>query len=181
MARQYFVKQDPSAPESCIVWLKMNGQEFYRFITSPGGRGRYFVDMDDIVIEASKEQYEDWRREKDHSDYLREQEEGSLTLSLHGDAIAEYGNGEDVLVDKSINVELETILAVEKKALQVALAQLDCESYRLIYNLFLSEKQKTERDLATEFGVSQVAIHKQKKKILKELKFLVIKSEKSSQ
>ena len=81
MARQYFVKQDPSVPENFIVWLKMNGQEFYRFITSPEGRGRYFVDMDDIVIEASKEQYEDWRREKDHSDYLREQEEGSLTLS----------------------------------------------------------------------------------------------------
>lgn len=181
MARQYYVKQDPSAPESCIVWLKMNGQEFYRFITSPEGRGRYFVDMDDIVIEASKEQYEDWRREKDHSNYLREQEEGSLTLSLHSDAIAEYGNGEDVLVDETVNVEIETILSMEKKALRTALSQLDRESYRLIHCLFFSKEQTTERELAADLGVSQNAIHKRKKKILKTLKFLVVKSQKSSQ
>lgn len=38
-----------------------------------------------------------------------------------------------------------------------------------------------EREIAQELGVSHNAINKQKKKILKTLKFLVVKLQKSSQ
>ena len=78
-------------------------------------------------------------------------------------------------------MEIETILSMEKKALRAALSQLDHESYRLVHYLFFSKEQKTERELAADLGVSQNAIHKRKKKILKTLKFLVVKLQKSSQ
>lgn len=179
MARQYFIKKDPSAqiPE----WIEMSGREFYRFTRSPEGRGRYFIDFDDYAIEATKEQYDAWRKEKDHSDYLKEQEEGFLILSLYSDTINEYGDGEDVIADEKVDVEESTILLIRRKALHSALPKLDTPSYRLIHELYLSDNRRTERTLAKDLGVSQNAIHKQKKKILKKLKMLVVKSEKSSQ
>ena len=63
MAKRYFRKRDPAAQESNLEWIEMSGQEFYRFITSPAGRGCFFIDMEDVVIEAPKEVYEEWRRD----------------------------------------------------------------------------------------------------------------------
>lgn len=179
MARQYFRKKDPTAP--IPEWIEMSGQEFYRFTRSPEGRGRCFIDFDDYVIEASRDQYEEWRKEKDHSDYLREQEEKLLFLSLYSGAIDEYGNGEDVIADERVNVEESTFLADQARTLGSMLQKLDSPSYWLIHELYLAEERKTERALAEELGVSQNAVHKRKKKILKKLKTLVVKSEKSSQ
>lgn len=78
-------------------------------------------------------------------------------------------------------MEAEVILRMEYKALRAALHQLDEEDRLLIQALYLADERKTERELAQERGVSQVAIHKQKKKVLTRLKFLVIKSQKSQQ
>ena len=78
-------------------------------------------------------------------------------------------------------MEAEVILRMERRALQAALHQLDEESLVLIQALYLVDKRKTEREIAQERGVSQVAIHKQKKKILQTIKALVINSQKSKQ
>jgi len=67
---------------------------------------------------------------------------------------------------------------MESQALAAALSKLDEESYHLIYLLYLAGKRKTEHEIAQESRLSQAAIHKQKKKILKTLKKLVIKAEK---
>lgn len=181
MARQYFRKKNTGELGPHVDWIEMDGKEFYRFVRSREGRGRYFIDFDDYVIEATKDQYEDWRREKDHSDYLREQEDGLILLSLHSDAINGYGDGEDVIMDDRVNVEETAIQMVQSKALYSALRQLDTPSYQLIYDLYLKDRRWTERAMAKELGISQNAINKQKKKILRKLKFLVVKAEKSSQ
>ena len=181
MGRQYFKKKDPTAqiPE----WIEMSGQEFYCFVRSHEGRGRYFIDFDDYVIEASKDQYEDWRKERDHSNYLRVQETGIILLSLYSDTINEYGDGEDVIADDSVDVEGSALVSAQVKSLYAALKQLDLLGYRLIHELYLADKRKTERGLAREWGVSQNAVHKQKKKVLEKLKMKmsVVKSPKSSQ
>ena len=62
---------------------------------------------------AAPHQYQDWRKEKDHSDYLKEQEEGFLILSLYSDTINEYGDGEDVIADEKVNVEETAILIAQ--------------------------------------------------------------------
>lgn len=72
-------------------------------------------------------------------------------------------------------------MRIETAALQKALTRLDSQNYQLIHALYLADNQKTEREIAQELGVSQNAINKQKKKILKTLKFLVVKLQKSSQ
>lgn len=173
MARQYFRKRDPSAqiPE----WIEMSGREFYQFVTSPEGQGRYFIDLDDYVLETSKEEYTSWRRDKDHSDYLKEQEANCVIFSLYSDLIAEYGNGESVLTDRPIGSENQISEYAKYKALHSALASLDAESYELIYSLYLGEEPKSLRKLSKERGTSVMTLQNRKKKILMHLRDEIIK------
>lgn len=46
--------RDPRCKPSEIEWIEMTGTEFYRFVNSPEGCGRHFIDMDDVVLEASE-------------------------------------------------------------------------------------------------------------------------------
>lgn len=174
MARQYFRKKDPSVqiPE----WIEMSGCEFYQFVTSPEGQGRYFIDLDDYVLEASKKEYTSWRRDKDHSDYLKEQEANCVILSLYSDLIAEYGNGESVLTDRPIGSESQISEYAKYKALHSALASLDAESYKLIHSLYLSKKPKSLRKLSKESGTPVMTIQNRKKKILMRLRDEIIKN-----
>ena len=93
----------------------------------------------------------------------------------------QYGNSEGILPDETANTEELAIKSIVQKALFAALSTLDAESYQLIDALILSDDQKSERELALEFGLSQNAVNKRKNKILKNLKILVVKLEKSQQ
>lgn len=170
MARQYFRKKDPAAqiPE----WIEMSGQEFYQFARSPEGRGRYFIDMDDVVIESPRAEYEEWHRETARRDYWeRKAQKDNLTiLSLHSDAISEIGTGEDVIPDDMVNVEEESILRSEVKDLYSALALLDEASYRLIHDLYLATERKSLRQLSKESNIPVMTLQDRKKKILLQLK-----------
>lgn len=181
MYKRYFRKKDPICKPENIQWIEMTGSEFYRFVNSPEGQGRYFIDMGDVVLESSKRESQVHRAEKDHSDYLKEQEEGWSIVSLYTVEDENGCSGEEVAMDGTQNVESEAILRVETAALRKAITLLDLESYRLIYALYIADKRYTERELAHKLGVSQNAINKQKKKTLQKLKFLVVKIQKSSQ
>lgn len=179
MYKRYFRKKDPNCKASEIEWIEMTGREFYQFVNSPEGRGRYFIDMDDVVLEGTRSLARSYRSEKNHNDYLKRQGEGRTILSIY--AVGnKYGYcGEEIAKDETQDVEAQVIAQMELCALQTALSQLDPSSYQLIYSLFISNKRKTEQKLAKELGVSQNSINKQKKKILKRLKFLVVKNQKS--
>ncbi len=178
MHKRYFRMKDPKCKPEEIEWIEMTGREFYQFVSSPEGQGRHFIDMDNVVLEGSSSEAHAYRAEKDHSDYLKEQEKGWITLSLYTD----YGySGEDVIRDEAQDVEAEVISCVEKETLHTALTCLDAESSSLINALYFAKKPKTERELALELGLSQNAVNKRKQKILKTLKILVVKIEKSSQ
>ena len=42
----------------------------------PGEVGRYFIDMEDVVLESSEREAQVHRAGRNHSDHLKEQEEG---------------------------------------------------------------------------------------------------------
>ena len=181
MYKRYFRMKDPKCKPEQIEWIEMTGREFYRFVNSPEGRGRHFIDMDDVVLEASENEVRSFRTEQNHSYYIQTQEEGWSTLSLYAIEDKNGCSGEETVMDEAQDVETEVMKRTESAALRRALEHLDSESYQMIHALYLADTRKTERELAQERGVSQVAIHKQKKKILATLKFLVIKSQKSQQ
>ncbi len=177
--KRYFRKKDPACRPEEIEWIEMSDEEFYRFITSQEGEGRYFIDINNAVLETTKDEARVHRAEKDRSDYLREQEAKYITLSLQ--QLEEDGCSGIVFEDKSQDVESDAIALTGANELIAALNQLDAESYALIHSLYLDVEKKTERQMASLLGVSQAAINKRKKKILKTLKSLVIKIQKSSQ
>ena len=181
MARQFFRKVEPYDQNPNSNWIMMSGKEFYRFIISPEARGGYFIKWDDLVIEASRDQYLDWLCDEEHSGYLRQHENGWNTLSLYSDIAQENVNGEELVADTSVNVELSAMRNIRQDALTSALHQLDSQSFYLIYSIYLADSRKTEHEFAIEIGITQQAVHKRKEKILKQLKFLVVKFEKSPQ
>ena len=178
MARQYYRKDDPSNPNK---WIQMSGKEFYQFVRDPQNQNRYFIDMGDVVLECSEVEYKKYKAEDDHSSYILEQESGWVTVSLKDTDSENNVSLEDMVADAAQDVEAEAIRRVEIAALRTALSQLDPKSYQIIRALYSSADRKTERALAEAAGISQNAIHKQKEKILKILKNLVVKIQKSSQ
>lgn len=70
--------------------------------------------------------------------------------------------------DHHESVEDMVLRKISEEKLYQALAELSEKERELIVALFFEEK--TERELAAVFGISQPAVHKQKNKILKKLK-----------
>ena len=181
MYTRYFRLKDPTCRPEKIEWIEMSGKEFYDFVNSPEGQGRHFIDMEDVVLETTEEQACQYKAERNHHYYIQSQEDGWNTLSIYTIEDESGYSGEEVVRDETQDVEAEVILRMERRALRTALYQLDEDSRMLIHALYLADERKTEREIAQERGVSQVAIHKQKKKILAAIKLLVIKIEKSQQ
>lgn len=181
MHKKFFRKKDPTCNSKDIEWIEMSGNEFYRFVTSTEGEKHHFIDMGDVVLESSEAQARKYREELNHSYYIRTYSEGHAPLSLYSVEDRNGCSGEEVAIDESQDVEYEAIMRMDAQALYAALAQLDPVSCELILSLYLSKNRKTEKELAEEEGGSQAAINKRKKKILKTLKFLVIKIQKSQQ
>lgn len=182
MKRQFYIRNATDGH-----WQKVNGREFYDIVHSPAGQGRYFIDLDGIVFETSEAMYSDWKKEKNHSDYLAKQAEGWEELSMYTDDIGRYKglegceNGEEILADESVDVEEDAVHNMEIAALRLALKALDAASYQLIYDLYLAEQRKSEYELAVEYGTSRNAIHRRKNRIFKNIKNLGVAKGKKSQ
>ena len=73
--------------------------------------------------------------------------------------------------DAGESVEDAVLRKLAEDELHRALEKLTDEEYALVYVLFF--EGKTERSYAKELGVSQVAVHKKKQRILKKLKEII--------
>lgn len=123
--KKFYVKRNPHARPEKVEWIEMTGREFYKFIMAPENKSRCFIDFEDYMIEATRIEYAKWRKEKDHTDYLREQEIGWTTISLYSTDITESANGEDVIADDAVDVETQGMNALEQANLRRALDMLD--------------------------------------------------------
>ena len=158
-------------------WIEMSGREFYAFVNDPKNKERYFIKFDDdLIIECSFEQYKTFKSENRHCRYLREHEPCSLLYSINTVGIYGELNGEAIIYDINANVEDSVLQKLDIEHLQNALKQLSPEEFHLISSMYLSEKNKTEREMAALYGISPNGLHKKKIKILEKLKFLVGKS-----
>ncbi len=181
LRKRYFRKNERLFVPDKIEWIEMTRQEFYQFVSSPQGQGRFFIDMGDVVLETDEDEARKFKAEQNHSYYILAQEKGWETLSINT-VEDQYGcSGEEALRDETQDVEAETVIRMDIEALRTALTKLDTKSYYLIHALYMKDPRETERELAQRFGVSQNAINKRKKKILKILKSMVVKIQKNQQ
>lgn len=122
--------------------------------------------MDDIVLETTEAEVRQYRAEQNHHCYIQTQKAGWNTLSLYVIEDGSGYSGEDVVPDDTQDVEVEAIMRIEKLALYAALAQLDVESYHLIYMLYLAPERKSLRELSSESGIPVMTLQGRKKKAL---------------
>ena len=171
MQKRYFRMSDPKCKPEEIEWIEMTGREFYSFVHSPEGKDRHFIDMDDVVLEGSSSEARKQQAEKDHRDYLKEQEAGWSTLSIYS-LEGEHGcSGEEVVVDETQNVETEAMKRIERKALAMALSMLEKDSYHLIHAMYLAEKKKQNVSLHMKRCISG-SYSQAKKESIKDPKIL---------
>ena len=166
MYKRYFRMKDPKCKPEQIEWIEMTGREFYRFVNSPEGQGRHFIDMDDVVLEASETEARSFRTEQNHSYYIQTQEEGWSTLSLYAIEDKNGCSGEEAVMDEAQDVEAEVMKRMESAALRRALEHLDSESYQMIHALYLADTRKTLRQLSLDSGIPVMTLQDRKKKIL---------------
>lgn len=176
MYKRYFRKKDPTCPVDKIEWIEMTGTEYYNFINAPENKNRYFIDMDDVVLEGTKDEAREQRAVKDRGDYLQEQESGWSIVSLYTITDENGCSGEEAIRDESQDVEAEALMRVCAKDLYDALAQLDAASSRLIYSLFLADERKTFRQLSKESGIPVMTLEYRKKKAFVRLRKILSKN-----
>jgi hypothetical protein len=89
-ATTYLVWKNPNCNGNNPEWMQISGREFYALVNTSAGKKRHFIKLRkasendvDIVLEATATEYVNWRKEKDHADYLAEceAESGYQTLS----------------------------------------------------------------------------------------------------
>ena len=175
MKKTYWVKNDPNDAEN---WIEMDGKQFYDFISSPKGKGRYFIDCETYEIEVTPEQYQKWKKEANHSGYLKQYEDEAVIYSLEAiieniDAYGDYGN--EILADRSTNTEDDVIHAIDLELLKKAVHSLPDDERWLITELFLRDKPKTDQVVSDLTGIPRRTITYRKKIILEKLKIFLPK------
>jgi hypothetical protein len=80
MKTTYLIWKDPSCNGIDPDWQEITGKEFLALVRSAESKNRHFIKLqsteDDgadgaIVIEATKIDYMDWKREKNHAHYVQ--------------------------------------------------------------------------------------------------------------
>ncbi len=181
----YLVKKNPESKKENTEWLQMSGEEFYRFIHSEEGEGRYFIHLtddveyeaDEIYIEAGYEEFCSWKREDNRHRYLADSAKDIVLISSD----VPVTGGEELLIDtiqdENISID-ETIIKKDMlKDLCEAMASLSSDEKAIIQTLYFSGHIVTEAEAGKNLGMSQQVLHYRKKKIFSKLaKFLFVKS-----
>jgi len=179
MKTTYLVWKDPFCNGVNPDWQEIRGQEFLALVRSPEHKGRRFIRLSgagggsgdgDIVMEATKEQYEAWKKEKNHADYLRRCNRGFSIVSYHALESNDGIGGEELLEDKDADVEAEYLRVADREILHEALSELASDEYRLIACLYLTNRKHTEQEVADILGISQQLLNYRKKAILKKIR-----------
>ncbi len=128
---------------------------------------KYFLPLHGMLMEVTEEEYKSYYKDKRRQKYIDERSRENGDVSY--DALDSSDMlGESVLVDIETNVEEQVTNKMTVAELRKAILILSTDERELIKILFIDGV--TERNAAENYGVSQVAIHKRKNKILVKLK-----------
>lgn len=182
MKKLYFRWKDEACNGVNPEWVEMTGKEFLEFKRKPENKHRKFIACTDeygetstIVMEVTREKYNEWRREEERKRRKREEEKKqgyklvSMDDEMEGVEISDI-TLHDVLPDESANVEADVCKHCMGQHLQEVLKELSDDEVKLINSLYLGEKPLTESAYADYLGVSQQAINKKKLIVLGKLK-----------
>lgn len=128
---------------------------------------KYYWIIDGKYYEVSKESYQKYKKEHDHSKMLQKYEEEVHVFSLDAMA-AEDITGHDIIADTSVNVEEEAIDNIMLSNLRKARETLSSDEQLLLTLLY--DEGQTMGEIGKALGVSQQAVSKKHSKIITKLK-----------
>ena len=128
---------------------------------------KYYWIIDGKYYEVSKETYQKYKKEHDHSKMLQEYENEVHIFSLDAMA-AENITGHDIIADTSVNVEDEAIHNIMLSNLRKARETLSSDEQLLLTLLY--DEGQTMGEIGKALGVSQQAVSKKHSKIITKLK-----------
>lgn len=131
---------------------------------------KLFIFLHGMFMEVTEESYRDFYRAKRRQKYIAERSRKNGEISYDMLTTDDF-NGEDILVDDSESLDEQVVRKIMVDKLRCAMFILPENEQELIREIFFEEL--SERTLAERYGVSQVAIHKRKVKILNKLKKLL--------
>lgn len=126
-----------------------------------------FIPLHGMLMEVTEETYRNFYKSQRRQKYIDERsaENGDFSYDM---LTTDDFNGEDILPDENESLDEQVIRKIMTDKLKFALPLLAKDEQKLIREIFYEEL--SERSLAEKYGVSQVAIHKRKVKILEKLK-----------
>ena len=132
----------------------------------PAYAQRKFIPLHGMLLEVPPEEYAAFYRRKNRQRYLERQASIYSILSLN-DENSRLVN----LSAPDASVEEQIILRLMLEKLRAALSKLTPEEQQLLRDLFYCNR--TEREAAELYGVSQPVIHARKQRIFEKIKKII--------
>jgi hypothetical protein len=179
MKTTYLVWKDPSCGGITPDWQEITGKEFYALVNTDEGKQRRFVrlfstELDgsdgELVMEATAEEYRKWKKDKRHSEYLRDINPGYKEVSYHAMESEDGTFGEELLRDEDSDVESVYFGRVELQTVKEAIVRLSDDERKLVEYFFLSAEQGTERGYSALTGIPYMTVHDRKIRVMNKLK-----------
>ena len=166
MKTRYFRRKQNS---DAVEWIEMSGAEYLDFVRDPENKDRFFLNMKNVVLECSKEEYLQSRTEKRRSDYLAESKKGWAIISLFAQADKE-STGEEVIPDPDADVEENILHTLAVQRVREVVDALPEEDAALLRALYLQTPPLTLRAYSEKTGIPVMTLHYRKEKLLRLLK-----------
>ena len=163
---RYFRRKQNS---DVVEWIEMSGAEYLDFVRDPENKDRFFLNMKNVVLECSKEEYLQSRTEKRRSDYLAESKKGWTIISLFAQVDKE-STGEEVIPDPDADVEENILHTLAVQRVREAVDALPEEDAALLRALYLQTPPLTLRAYSEKTGIPVMTLHYRKEKLLRLLK-----------
>ena len=166
MKTRYFRRKQNS---DAVEWIEMSGAEYLDFVRDPENKDRFFLNMENVVLECSKEEYLQSRTEKRRSDYFAESKKGWMIISLFAQADKE-STGEEVIPDPDADVEENILHTLAVQRVREVVDALPEEDAALLRALYLQTPPLTLRAYSEKTGIPVMTLHYRKEKLLRLLK-----------
>lgn len=152
------------------VFVLENGKytEFcYRFKLVETYKSKYYISIHGMLMEVDEDTYREFYKTKRRQKYLEERSAKNGDFSYDMLTTNDF-NGEDILVDEMADTCEMAANRIMLDRLRQVLLLLTEKERRLVLEIFYEER--SERELAEKYGISQAAIHKRKDRILEKLR-----------
>ena len=132
-------------------------------------KDKKFIYISNTRFEASEDFYKEYYREKEHSRYLRREEQKVTIVSYEN--LGVDLSAEDIIMDTDVNVEETVINKIMLERLNEILGTLNEEELYLLDKLIYNKESR--REVGKRLSISHTAVSKWLGKLIEKLRYIM--------